>query len=530
MKKINDLIRNKYFYYIICIFLFLLLSAYDLKLKLNSNLVSSNLHIILLIIIGIIISFIFAMISNLTKKKKLKIDVIFPILGILIGVMYLIGSPLFTGSDEHNHYYRIYEITEGNFLTPVQKDNIVGDKLPKSLYDTFTNEDKDNINRNVKIKYRDEISMIKYKLNENTKIQYGTEYATEYSNTALYCPIQYLPQIIGFMIGKLFNFGPFLLGILGRLFNLIFYVVICTYFLKKLPRLKTFAALILLSPTLISNATTLSADAFTNALIFGFLTLIICNCYNKNRINKNEKVLFLLLSILLASCKIVYLPFVFLLLLLPQEKYKNRKDQAVFIGACVVISVIVSVVWMQFTNPYFDAYYINTNLQKQHILSNIVRYFVVVMRTYLEQFTSLILNIFAGNNMYHAQLPVYNFLSISYLLLVIFSFFVKEEKKKYESSIFTWKQNAFIIFIMLAILALLTTAIYIQCTATFIAIDNPIVVGLQGRYYLALVLCTLLIADKKNIAFKINSNELLIDINLMMHIFILLQMFVCFVI
>ena len=159
------------------------------------------------------------MAKKIVKKKKLKIDGIFPIVGIVIGLMYLVASPLFTGSDEHNHYYRIYEITEGNLITPVQKDDTVGGKLPKSLYETFINKEKDSINRNAKIKYSDEVSMVKYKLNKNTEIQYGTEYATEYSNTALYCPIQYLPQIIGFMIGKIFNLGPFFLGILGRLFN-----------------------------------------------------------------------------------------------------------------------------------------------------------------------------------------------------------------------------------------------------------------------------------------------------------------------
>lgn len=530
MKKTINLIKNKYFYYIICIVLFLLLSIYDLKLKLSNNLIVSNLYIMLLIMIGIIISTVFLVIINIKKKKNIKIDIIFPVLGIIIGLMYLIGSPLFTGSDEHNHYYRIYEITEGNLITPVQKDNTVGGKLPKSLYETFTNKEKNSVNYNTKIKYSDEVSMSKNKLNNKEKIQYGKEYATEYSNTALYCPIQYLPQIIGFMIGKLLKLNPFFLGIVGRLFNLLFYVIICTYFIRKLPRLKTFAALVLLSPTLISNATTLSADAFTNALIFGFLTLIIYNRYNKTKLNRKNKVLFLLLSILLASCKIVYLPFVLLLLLLPKENFKDKKSQILFSVMCIISSAIVGITWLHFTDPYFNAYYINTNLQKQRILNNILGYFVVVMRTYFQYFTSLLFNLFAGNNMYHSQLPVYNFLSVSYLLLVIFSFFIKEENKKYEISNLSWKQNVFIILIMLVILALLTTAIYIQCTATFIAIDNPTVEGLQGRYYLALVLCTLLIANKKNISFKIDTNELFIDSSLIIHIFILLQMFVCFVI
>ena len=66
---------------------------------------------------------------------------------------------------------------------------------------------------------------------------------------------------------------------------------------------------------------------------------------------------------------------------------------------------------MQATNPYFEAYYVNTEIQKEHILGNILGYFVVVLRTYMSQFNSLLLNLFAGTNMYHSQLPVYSFIS-----------------------------------------------------------------------------------------------------------------------
>ncbi len=529
-EKMLKIFQSKYTYYLLVSVFAILLSASDLKLKLNKNEIYSNKCVFILGIIGVIVAIIYFIISIYVKKKELKHHTIFLLFSLTIGLMYIGASPLFTGSDEHNHYYRIYEITEGNFTTPVQKDNTVGDKLPKSLYNTFTNYNKDNINRNIKIKYSDEFSMMKQKLKKNDKMQYGLEYATEYSNTALYCPIQYFPQIIGFLIGKIFSLGPFWLGELGRIFNLLFYVFICYFFLKKLPRLKTFAVLVLLSPTLLSNATTLSADAFTNALIFGFLTLIICNFYNKKRLSNWEKFSYLLISILLASCKIVYLPFVFLLFILPEECFKSKKEKLSFNIIIILLSCLVGIIWMNYTNIYFDSYYVNTEIQKKNILSNILWYFVVVFRTYMTNFNALLLNVFVGNNMYHSQLPVYSFLSVIYIIIVVISYFIKEKDKKYEKTNFNFWQNIFIILIMLGVLALLTTAIYIQCTANFISVNNPVVVGLQGRYYLAFVLCLLLIGIKPKLSIKKDSNYILLDISLLIHLFVLLQMIVCFVI
>ena len=528
LKKLPNIFKNKYFYYTVAFFLILLLAVFDLKEKLNNKGITSNKYILILTLIGVIIFVIFILITIFLKKKKPAHHVVFAILALVFGSMYLIGSPLFTGSDEHNHYYRIYEITNGNFVTPVVDNKIVGDKLPSSLYETFTNNAEETVNRNTKIKYRDELDMMQVELAEDEVVQYGTEYAKEYSNTALYCPIQYLPQIIGFMFAKLLNLGPFWMGEFGRLFNLLAYVAICTFFLKKLPRLKTFAMLVLLSPVLLSNATTLSADAFLNATLFGFITMLVNNRYQKEPLKRHEKVIYFILSILLAACKIVYLLFVFLLFLLTNKNFKSKKERLTFIIPCIVISCIVGLLWMQATNPYFEAYYVNTEIQKEHILGNILGYFVVVLRTYMSQFNSLLLNLFAGTNMYHSQLPVYSFISLAYIVIVILAFFIKEKDKKKEEIDLSLKEYLFTGVILLGILALVTTAIYIQCTSNFIAIDNPQIVGLQGRYYLAFVLCAILLGNKKNLKLKLNDNNLLLESSLLLQIAILLTMVVCF--
>ena len=133
LKKLTNIFKNRYFYYIIAFLLMLLLSIFDLKEKLNDQGITSNKYLIGIAIIGIVIFIIFLIIIKFIKHKKLSHHIVFAIIALTFGSMYLVGSPLFTGSDEHNHYYRIYEITTGNFITPVQENDIVGDQFSKYL-------------------------------------------------------------------------------------------------------------------------------------------------------------------------------------------------------------------------------------------------------------------------------------------------------------------------------------------------------------------------------------------------------------
>ena len=193
----------------------------------------------------------------------------FLFLSLFLVLLYLFLAPFFTGSDEHNHFYRVYEISSGTLITPSK--TIIGSELPKSLNDTFLKGGGTNID----IKYNKISSMKKVKLNSEKTMQYGESWDNQYNNTALYSPLQYLPHVLGLKIGTLFTNSVYYLGIFSRFFNLLFYSLIGTFALKILPKNKLFVSLILLSPVMLQCASTLSADAFTLSMVVLFIS------YNK---------------------------------------------------------------------------------------------------------------------------------------------------------------------------------------------------------------------------------------------------------
>ena len=412
---------------------------------------------------------------------------VFIFTALMLGFIYIFLSPLFTGSDEHNHFYRIYEITEGTVITPTNK--YVGSKLPVSLSKTF--ETASGVN--TKVKYKNIHDMWKIKLNRNNVTLYGKEWTSFYSNTALYSPIQYTPQVIGFCVGKIFNFGPYILGMMGRIFNLLAYVFIGYLCIKIVPKAKLFYMLVLLSPNMLQCATTLSADAFTNIIFLLYISIIFKIIMEKKKISKKEKISLFVLSILITLCKIVYFPIVLMLLLMDEKYFDNKKSRILFCVTTICISTIVSLFWIRCTNGVFSIAYNRSVLQRQFILSSPLSYFIVLVRTFAYYMIDYIECLFVGTTMYHSQLNMPPIISFLYVIVIVMSLFNDNKENG-----FNYYQKYSILVIMVMIIVLISTAIYVQCTAQYFSVANSTIRGIQGRYFIPVILLIPLITKFKN--------------------------------
>lgn len=479
------------------------LNLYDLKYASSPNLKVVFITYSILIIISII-SFLIFRKKNINLKN---IPRLFLILCITLGGGYIFLSPLFTGSDEHNHYYRIYEITEGHFIT--ETDNgYVGGKLPSSLKETFAI----GSGNNTTIKYTNIKDMQNIELNESKKVQYGNDYTDFYENTALYSPIQYIPHTIGFLIGKQLSLNPYWIGILGRIFNLVFYALLGFLALKITPRAKMFLLMILLSPNMIQCATTLSADAFTNVIFLLLISLIFKVINQEERISKIEEGALFLLSIFIALCKIVYLPAVFLLLLISKDKFKNKRtEKYVFCIITIMVASILSMLWMNTTDKIFEIAYKPAELQKQFILHNIFEYFIVVVRTYLKYGFKYFECLAVGTTMYHGQLEIPTLFSVFYNIILLIALFNQKDKVENKKG-----QILYVTFVSLIIVALISTAIYLQCTAKVFSVAYPVIEGIQGRYFIPILFLIPYICNFK--LFKVKNNNFYFLINIFINV------------
>jgi hypothetical protein len=68
---------------------------------------------------------------DLLKNKP---QILFAILFLLFGLLYVFLTPPIYVADESAHFYRTYQVSEGNFV-PENVGNESGGKIPKSLSD-----------------------------------------------------------------------------------------------------------------------------------------------------------------------------------------------------------------------------------------------------------------------------------------------------------------------------------------------------------------------------------------------------------
>ena len=437
-------------------------------------------YVVVAAVFGLIV---FALLK-LAKKRENNYPKIFAIFATVLGVVFLGLSPLFTGSDEHNHYYRIYEITEGTVQTPVTETDL-GSRLPKSLSKTFEIGTGDN----TQIKYKYLPEMWGVALDGDDNVVYGLDkYTTYYANTALYAPVSYVPHVVGFALGKTVGAGPYMIGMLGRLCNLIFYIVIGYLAIKIMPKGKLFYLLILLSPVMMQCATTLSADAWMCGIFLLFLAIIMKVRLGKGTITRWQEVAIAGLGVLLALSKICYMPLVALVFLIRKDQYRGgAREKYLFAGLVLVVAAVCSGVWMLDTGAVFDVAYPQADLQKAYIMAQPLDYIIVLLRSIAITLVDSIECLFVGTKMYHSQVVIPAVISLIYVAIVVLAMMRKEGKN--DDNLLNRFERGAIISVGVVVAVLILTALYVQCTAQFTAVANPTIVGIQGRYFIPIVFC-----------------------------------------
>ena len=92
--------------------------------------------------------------------------------------------------------------------------------------------------------------------------------AVSFSAIITYSPISYLASAFAITIGKILNFSPIILMYIGRLANLLVWLLFIYLAIRITPVHKWVLLILSLMPMTIFQGASLSADSFTMALSF----------------------------------------------------------------------------------------------------------------------------------------------------------------------------------------------------------------------------------------------------------------------
>lgn len=406
---------------------------------------------------------------------------IFLPLALSFGIIMVFLTPPFQVPDEPAHFFRAYQVSDFTFK-PVIEGSRTGGYLPESLFRLLTIFHLNDPGQDKKVTREMMQNALALPLEkDNTSFLF-------FPNMAIYSPVLYIPQSTGIFIGKLFNLSPLILLYLARLFNLFAWTALIYLVVNLIPFNKWLIAALSLTPMAVFLAGSANADAMVMAYIFLFLAYVMKLGFDPG-MTFNLKTLLILtfLSVLVALSKNIYVIISLLAFIIPVSKASGRKDYLVkltfFFGITFITALLSYISVQNVLNQVevIEHYYggapfpqINPDKQTEFILSDIPRFFSIVLQSFRE-FGGLTIKSYIGIlGWLQITFPDYYY---GFALLTIFLFSVLSSQKKFS---LTLMHRLMFIAVFAAIILAFSFTMYCSWSAP----GDPLILNLQGRYFI----------------------------------------------
>ena len=438
----------------------------------------------------------------LNYKKNVSLHKLFLIAGLLIGCSYMLLITPLSVPDENYHYNSSYLVS--NYLL-FKNDKHEATKKHVN-YDGFMVHD--NVS-SAYGRFTDGVFLTQKDLEETDRIE--ERYSLDY-------PIQHVPQAIGVSIARLCRLNFVGVFYLGRLFNLLFYLL-CTYFaVKCIPYFKGALFVIGLLPMSMQQAASLSSDSFINGLSFLIIAITCKLIMTEKQIDYKEKIAIITCIILLSPVKVIYYLLAAMLFIIPAERYHNTKERIIFILTAIgsgIIAILLTrlnalaIMTQQHTSV--DTW----NNERYYSISDFIADPRSAVDIFLKSFDMNVISYF--ETMLGSELSGFTIILPSWIVfLLAISFLMNAIKQPNDCYVFRGRDRAFICFIIICVVVLVMTSMLLGWTT----IDYDYIVGVQGRYFIPIALLVVLALRNNTICSTVNLNEYLLTILFATHYFI----------
>lgn len=442
----------------------------DYTLNLPSNNTYGLVSYLVIIICGILGIVAFRNID----RKQIKLEKVFLMLVIPLGILYCLTNPLGRIPDEDYHVRKSMAIAQGHIFSD-SRDTFPAKVI--ALVSCQTSSYEDALNR-IKLEETDETRLV------------------EYSTMALYAPICHLPQALGIMVTKLFGGNIVVQCYAGRIVNFALSVFLIYYAIKLIPFKKYIILCISLLPMTLCEFASMSSDALTIAISIFFTCYILYLKYDesKKQVTGKDIAILAISSIVVALSKIVYIPLVLLIFILPKEKFGSLKKKNITTIIIAVCSIIINLIWLAYCSRFLIEFRpgVDSGDQVKFVLTHPIRYILIAFRTWNDNLTLYLPQLFGEGlaNLQQSSIFIYSSIPLALLILV-----TNEDEDRVKIDTFT---RCTFIFVFLAIFALICTSLYVQWTR----VANSLIEGIQIRYLLPILPLFIIIANNNRIIFN----------------------------
>lgn len=205
----------------------------------------------------------------------------------------------------------------------------------------------------------------------------------------------YIFQAFGILLAKILNLDTIWILWLARIMNCLLYSSLISIAIKKASILKVPLTFISCIPLVLFQISSVSIDALVfgmGILTFSYFLFMLKS--QNGVLTKKNIFIFSFLCLILGFSKITFFAFIFLLLLVPKEKFENKSDS--YIGfLCISFIIIIALCWSNFyanpglENSYRLNYTIENNINQSLQLNYIINHFFSFIKSGFYSFNYL---------------------------------------------------------------------------------------------------------------------------------------------
>ena len=332
----------------------------------------------------------------------------------------------------------------------------------------------------------------------------------------------YTGQIIGVTLGRLIGFNGLTTFYLGRFFNVLILAILAFLAMKKLPFYKMSLFALCLFPMTAHLFGSFSYDGMILAISLILVSYILNLAFGeqvKNRIK--ELVVIIIAGVLIGGCKGgAYIPLLGLIFLIPMRYFKGRTRKAMFGGGVAIgtlvmfalgsMSAVNSSVGTVITRSDEVAYSIGWVFQNPLEFIQLLSNTVAVQSGFL--FESLI-----GSELGWFNIPISSALVVSFFVIFLITcVYVREEPV---GPILMPKQKRTIGIVLILSVAMIAAGMMFSWTP----VGYPVIEGMQGRYFLPLLLPLTYCLKNTNLTLKKSLDKTMIFMLVWLHIMVFIS-------
>lgn len=420
------------------------------------------------------------------KVYKIKLENLFVILIIIFGTVYTFVNVPLIRYDEHAHFWRAYEISQGHFKTNPNNT------FPKSIIDLFFRKDGTYPNREFNY------NTLRDKFEDNLLPEKTIDFSV--GGTGGYSIVNYLATSVGVFIARKLLLKPLLIFYVGRIFNVCVYAVLIYFAIRLAPskKIKKIIGIVALLPMSLNLAASFSPDTIIN----GFSMLAIAYALklkfdeNIKEINLKHIVLFSIFAIIPTICKVVYIFLFGFMFFIPKEKFKNKKMRIIYILLQIVMIVCLYVLFNSI---------LKGNAQ-QPIEKNPIEQIIYCVSNPIRVFNTFIYTLSTYSSTYlFEMIGGWNTPSILSIMLAFVLFIVAmENEEDSKKCIFNKFEKTVLLIISILEFLSVFVALYIDWSTA----QASYIMGIQGRYFIPVLPIFLLAINNDFFKIKIRNKRI----------------------